>query len=246
MELALLEQSQIVDARQAAVDHHGCALGQADPLGQPVEHGGERRAVLGIAGKHFMTDRKAFAPHRQADDDLLAVGPAVARIAAPGLGIGHGQAFEIGRGEVVEIDGGIKVEEAALALNQGGLDRCAMPVQDIENAVELVLGQIVEVGGQDVGQRRAPNPSRHGMLGGGRDQPVQGHGAGELARRKGQAEVLQDRLQAQTPPELVSDMHGAGFAMALGGDPARVERDIDRSGGQRLRVRRGSAASDGG
>src|SRR5208282_2837234 len=95
---------------------------EAGALGQAVEHGGERRAVLGISGKHLVGDRKALAADDQPDDDLLAVRSMIARIAPLGLGIADTLTLEVGRGQIVEIDRRIEVEQAALALNQRRLD----------------------------------------------------------------------------------------------------------------------------
>jgi hypothetical protein len=100
-----------------------------------------------------------------------------------------------------------------------------MRVELVEDAVERVLDQGLKVGAEDIGQGGAADPIRHGMLGGGLDQPVEDHRAGELARTAGDTEVTQDVAETEPVPELIADMHGAGFAMLLGGDPARVDGD---------------------
>jgi hypothetical protein len=63
-------------------------------------------------------DRKAVAVDHEGDHDLLAVRSMIARVAALGLGVAGTLALEIGRGEIVEIDRGVEVEQTALALDQ--------------------------------------------------------------------------------------------------------------------------------
>ena len=96
MELAPFDLGDVVVKRHAAVDHHGCAFLEAGAFGQQIEHGGERAAILGVAGKNLVDDRKAVAIDHQGDHDLLAVRPMIARVAALGLGVAGTLAFEIG------------------------------------------------------------------------------------------------------------------------------------------------------
>ena len=181
MQLAGFDLGDVFVIGHAAIDDDGAAFGQADARLEQVEHGGQRGAVLGVAGKDLMGDREAVAIDDEADHHLLAVRAVVARIAALGFAVGGGVALEIGRGQVVEVDRAVEVEQAALALDQRGLDGGAMRVELVEDAVERVLGQGIEVGAEDIGQGGAADPRRHGMLGGGFDQPVEDHRAGELA-----------------------------------------------------------------
>src|SRR6202035_2904173 len=96
---------------------------------QQIQHGGERGAVLRVAGKHFVSDGKAVAIDHQSDHDLLAVRTMIARVAALGLGVAGTLAFEISRGEIVEIDRYIEIEMAALARGQRRLDGRAMRME---------------------------------------------------------------------------------------------------------------------
>ncbi len=73
MELALFDLGDVLVERHAAVDHHGCAFLEAGACGQQIQHGGERGAILGVAGKHLVGDRKAVAIDHKTDHDLLAV-----------------------------------------------------------------------------------------------------------------------------------------------------------------------------
>ena len=112
---------------------------QAGALGEAIEHGGERLAILSVAGEHLVGDRKALAVDHEPDHDLLAVGAVIARVAALGLVIAGALAFKIGRGEIVEIDRRIEIEQAALACNQRCLDGGAMRMQLVEHPIERVL-----------------------------------------------------------------------------------------------------------
>ncbi len=78
VQLAVRDLGEVVVEGHAAVDHHGCALPQAGALGEAIEHGGKRRAVLGVAGEHLVGDRKALPANHEADHDLLAVGAVIA------------------------------------------------------------------------------------------------------------------------------------------------------------------------
>jgi hypothetical protein len=183
VQLAGRDLVEVVVEGHAAVDHHGCALPQAGALGEAIEHGGEGLAVLGVAGKHLVGDRKALAADHQADHDLLAVGSMIAGIAALGLVVAGARALEVGRGEIVEIDRRIEVEQAALARNQRRLDRGAVRMKLVEHEVERILFERLEVGAENVGERGAPDPIRHGVFGAWRDQAIERHRTGQPLRR---------------------------------------------------------------
>jgi hypothetical protein len=57
------------------------------------------------------------------------------------------------------------------------------------------------------------------------DQPVQGHGAGELDGLGGEAKVTEDYVEFQPLPELVPDMNVAGRAMPRRRNPVGVDGD---------------------
>ena len=103
-----------------------------------------------------------------------------------------------------------------------------MGVQLVEHLVERVFLEPIEVGVENVGERRAPDPIGHRVLRGGCDQSIERHHAGEPAHRGGQLAILQNTVEFEPPPELVADMDGAAFTMPLGGDARRV--DFDQSG----------------
>ena len=87
-----------------------------------------------------MRDWEAVAIDDEADHHLLAVRAVIARVAALGFAVGGGEPLKVGRGQVVEVDRAVEVEQAALAFDQCRLDRGAMRVQLVEHAVERVLG----------------------------------------------------------------------------------------------------------
>ena len=136
------------------------------------------------------------------DHDLLAVGPMIARIAALGLAVAGALALEIGRGEIVEIDRGVEIEQAALARNQRRLDGGAVRMQLVEHLVERVFRERVEVGAEDIGKRGAPDPIRHGVFGARRNQAIEHHRAGEplhgLPTARSRAECGRVRDAART------------------------------------------------
>ena len=57
------------------------------------------------------------------------------------------------------------------------------------------------------------------------DQPVQGHGAGELNGPWGEAETLEDRVESQPLPELEADVDRSGGAWLGHGDGVGVDGD---------------------
>ena len=64
-----------------------------------------------------MRDREPVTINDEADHDLFAIGAMIAGIAPLGLLIPGADPLKISRAEVVEIDGSIEIEQAALACN---------------------------------------------------------------------------------------------------------------------------------
>src|ERR1039457_3732189 len=71
------------------------------------------------------------------------------------------------------------------------------------------------MGTQQVGQRRAAHPVRHGVLGGRSHQPVDGHHLGQQPCALIQSRLARNRIQLQAPPHLVTDIDGAGLSCLL-------------------------------
>ena len=108
----------------------------------------------------------------------------VTGIAPLGLGIPRCLSLERGAGQVVEIDRRIESEQSPFALDQLGFDGGAVGMETVEIAVEGVVGQGGEIHTQEIGQGRGANPPGHGVFTVGVNQPVQGHGTGELDRAR--------------------------------------------------------------
>ena len=172
-----------------------------------------------------MSDGKSFSTDHQSHHDLFAVGAFVARIAAFGLGISLGLALEIGTGQIVEVDRRIELKKVAFPFDQVRLDGGAVGMEPIEVAVKGIVDQGGEIHAQNVSQGGGANPIRHRVLAVGMDQPVQGHGAGELDGLGGEAEVPEDHVESQPLPELEADMDGPGRAVVGRGDPVGVDGD---------------------
>src|ERR1700694_1799974 len=115
-----------------------------------------------------------------------------------------------------------------------------MRMQLVEDLIKRVFGEPIEVDAENVGQRRAPDPVRHGVLCGRSDQSIERHRAGEPARRRRQLAVVQNAVDPEALPELVADMDRASLAVLPGRDPRRVALD-QSSGTGRRRSRRAAA-----
>ena len=230
VKLALFDLDDVVVERHAAIDHHGRAFLKAGARGQQIEHGGKRGAILGVAGEHLVGDRKAVAIDHQGDHHLLTIRPVIARVAALGLGIALTLAFEIGRGEIVEIDRGVEIEQAALAFDERSLDGRTMLMEFVEHLVKRVFCNGVEIGVEKIAERGAPQPGRHCVFGGRRDQAIEHHRTGEPSRGCRQAAAAQDTVEFEALPELIADVDRTGLAMALGCDPRRIDLDQDAAG----------------
>src|ERR1700674_4625848 len=113
-----------------------------------------------------------------------------------------------------------------------------MRMELVEHLIKRVFFQGVEVGAEEVAERGAPQPGRHGVFGGGRDQAIEHHRAGEPQHRCREAAVAQDAVEFEAVPELMADMNRAGLALALGGDARRIDFDQRAAAGRQRRRRR--------
>jgi hypothetical protein len=100
-----------------------------------------------------------------------------------------------------------------------------MRMQLVEDHIKRVLLERIEVGVENVGERRAPDPSRHGVFGRRRDQPIERHHTSEPAYRRRELALAQNAVELQTLPELVADMGRASFTMTLGCDTRGIDFD---------------------
>ena len=81
------------------------------------------------------------------------------------------------------------------------------------------------------------------MFGGGRDQAIEHHRAGEPQHRCRQAAVAQDAVEFEAVPELMADMDRTGLAVALGGDARGIDFDQRAAAGRPRRRRRALPAA---
>ena len=86
----------------------------------------------------------------------------------------------------------------------------------VEHLIKRVFLHSVKVGAEEVAERGAPQPGRHRMFGGGRNQAVEHHRAGEPQHRRREAGLAQDAVEFEALPELVADMDRTSLAVALG------------------------------
>ena len=100
-----------------------------------------------------------------------------------------------------------------------------MRIELVEYSIESVVIDTVEIGIENVDERRAPDPIGHSVLRGRRNQSVEHHRTGQLAHRLRQATVVQNTVKIETLPELKADMDRPGFTMLLSGDPRRIDGD---------------------
>jgi len=151
------QPSQVLGARHAAV-------GDPHPPDDAVTclHGGDDRLqgarIVGVAGEHFVTQRKAVERHHQRDQDLLAVATMIARIAALRLAIGQRLALEIGAGDVVEQHVVAQREQFSTTLRYMGFERRFVTEQMIEAAIEAILVDLLIAQLKQIAQRRAAVP----------------------------------------------------------------------------------------
>jgi hypothetical protein len=68
---------------------------ELDALAETIDHGAERAVIAGVAGEDLMSEGKALTIDHEADDELLAVGAFITRVAAFGFGIAGAQALKI-------------------------------------------------------------------------------------------------------------------------------------------------------
>jgi len=154
--------------------------------------------------------------------------------------------------QVVEIERVIQVEQRALARRQRLLDRRPLRVQPIEVAIQRLVAERADINPEEVGQGRAPDPLRHGVLGGRTHQAVERHQLSEHACPRREPRRGQDRVQGERPPRLMADIDGTGFAHVFDPDLVGVNRhQILRRGRHRQwatlrRARAGRDRVDGG
>ena len=242
---------EILGEGHPAIDHHRRAAAPAGPLLQRRQHLVHGGAILAIAIEDLVGLRKPVAVQDQPHNHLLAVGPVIARVAALGLRILRALAFKVGGRQVVEVDRVVQVEQRALARGQGLLDRRALRMQPIEIAIERLVTERAEVRPENVAERGAPDPVRHGVLRGRAHQAIERHDLTEPPRPRTQPGLGQDRVERERLPQLMANMDRARFADILDADRVGVNREPVASrrlgaGPTPRRARAGHERGDGG
>ena len=225
MQLAVADLLAILGVGQSAIDDHRGPFAQPDSGFEQIEHPAQCRTVLGIAREDLVRDGKTFATNDQSDHHLLAIGAMVAGIATLGFGIAQCLSLEIGAGQVVEVDGGIERKQLPFPLDQVRLEGGPVGMEPVEIAVEGIVDQGGEIHAQDIRQRGGANPTGHSVLAVRVDQPVHGHGTGELNGPWGEAVTLEDRVESQPLPELEANVEGPCGAWLGHGDGVGMDRD---------------------
>src|SRR3989440_5177748 len=111
MQLAFADLLQVfLKGHPAIHDHRGPKL-FARPLLQRIQHLIQAAPVLRIAVEDFVVLGEAITIHDQSHHHLFAIRTLVPRVSSLGLRVGRGLPFEVRRGQVIQIDGVVQVEQ---------------------------------------------------------------------------------------------------------------------------------------
>src|SRR5262249_61386017 len=94
----------------------------------------------------------------------------------------------------------VEIKQAALALDQGSFNGRAVRIELVKHAIQPVVIDAFEVDIENVDQRGAPHPIRHGVFGGGRNQSGKHHRTSELAP----CPTPSDGIQKKVRPEALA------------------------------------------
>jgi hypothetical protein len=134
------------------------------------------RAVGGVAGQHFISERQPLRRDHQRDDELRTIRPLVAAVAVTALRalwqIGCVD-LEIGARQIVEQHVERNVEHVAPAFGQMREQRPFVSEQQVVTGVELVSVGQTQVAPQQVAHRTVEEPlAMQSPLAARRDQPI--------------------------------------------------------------------------
>ena len=177
-----LEELEVILRDHAAIQGPD-ALRLAVPRFHRLDDLLQRRRIVPISREHFVAQRQAAARHHQADADLFAVGPMVARVATLGQRIGMGLSLEVRARHVVQQQVVLDGEQLAEPLLEKHFQFRLVRQQFIETAVQTIVVHLVDRHAQQVGQ---------GAL------PVEMLGDVKFARRL--AQPADDQDQGRQPP----------------------------------------------
>lgn len=227
------QRGQVLLADDPAVQHPdavGLAVLGLDGLQDLVQRGD----VRAVAIEHLVGQREAIRTDDQGQHDLGTIGPVIARVAPAHLGIGRGQALDVGTRQIVEEDLVLGPEQFPVARGQVLLEGPLVRQEPIQAAVEAVGVHARGRNAQQIIQRGARVPARFdGQLTAGRAQAVDGQDRRDprprhLGRLPIQCRFAKGR-QAQALPQLPpqpdvpelsrprpahavqADLHHAGF-----------------------------------
>ena len=230
-----LHPGDVVPARRAQVTQVGLA-GEAgvDDVDRAAESPareialdlGDDGLVVGVPGPHPAADRDPLARDRQPDHDLRQIGPVVLGVPEPpqrplaGARLLHvvlivewilDVDLEVRRGGVEEDDVDLEIQQRRDAEEDRLLHPLRARQQEVHRAVELVVGERVDAGDDDV----APDPARRLELRGRlqatladhrEDRPL--HPRAATARAGDAGDRPPD---AQLRPQLADDVRAAGL-----------------------------------
>ena len=99
----------------------------------------QRRDIVAVTGEYFVGDREPFRGDDEPDADLLAVGPAVTRVAPGRQLVVLGQTFKVGAGHVVEQELEAHAKPIAVALLHMRAQRFLVAEQLIQPSIQSRL-----------------------------------------------------------------------------------------------------------
>ena len=152
----------------------------------------------------------------------------IAGVTARGLFVAEGLALKIGAGHVVEQELKLHPKPILVAFQQMGAELILVRVQHVQSAVEPGVIDVAERHAQQIFQRTIGIPAlRHFELAALATEPGHGQDAGRqfpghvrLSRRE---EFLQERVQAQPPPERERQVNLAELPHALDAESAQID-----------------------
>jgi hypothetical protein len=113
---------------------------------------------MDIASEHLVAQRKAVEGHNKRDQDLLAIGPMIARVAALRLRVGLRLAFKIGARDVVQQHLVLNRKQLSASPRQMRFERLLVQEQMIKRAIEAILVDLLIPELKQIAKRRAAVP----------------------------------------------------------------------------------------
>jgi hypothetical protein len=182
------------------------AFGEAVFLLHHRDHGLDGGHVGGIAGEDFVADGQPLGRDDQADVDLLAIGPLVARVAALRLFVSLGFALKISARHIVKQELELDAEPAPVTLVEMRAEPVLLRAQHVETAIEPRVIDAGKGDAEQVFERAVGIPALgHFQFAALPAKPRQGEDARRqfprhlLGARRDQ--IAQERVQPQAPPE---------------------------------------------